>query len=532
MALMQCPECGNKVSDKAEKCPKCGCPVSRINELQRSKKEKNGYLVAGIIAVFVIGGAGIFFGTSDMRQYNQALKNYKKGDYEIATKEFKELKTYKDSKNMYKESRHMLKVSNDKDIPEIVLSENELNFYTGDSFDFDEWAESNVLVTDNVTEKIDYSVSGDTIDMEKSGKYVVEISATDEAGNTATEEVTVNVSEKPSKVYEAYVDAKNVRVDSLKKNSSTGRYSYNGIGIIASETDWLDTAWGKNAEYLDSAALFRSLAKKVEGFYALGKSMYGNWKGNVPTIFNIDAPGSWDEMKPYVDKIFPYMISKNYLKPMVYSFSKLSSFEGKIDFENGVYDFKINDVEKAATELGVNDEMFGYMLAALEDYAPEVSFEGKQYQFSLKSNIQAGKVTYDDYNAYNSDGEHIEKFTYNYLKDTYGEDGGYQYFFFDEDIDPTEEGVITTARGIQIGSGKELVTAMYGKPSKEVSNKKKNALKEEMEYALSEEYYNCYNDVCENILVYNYEDKGQITFWIDKNNEVSGLGYSNYIMFE
>lgn len=40
MALMQCPECGNKVSDKAEKCPKCGCPVSRINELQRSKKKK------------------------------------------------------------------------------------------------------------------------------------------------------------------------------------------------------------------------------------------------------------------------------------------------------------------------------------------------------------------------------------------------------------------------------------------------------------------------------------------------------------
>lgn len=40
MALMQCPECGNKVSDKAEKCPKCGYPVSRINELQRSKKKK------------------------------------------------------------------------------------------------------------------------------------------------------------------------------------------------------------------------------------------------------------------------------------------------------------------------------------------------------------------------------------------------------------------------------------------------------------------------------------------------------------
>lgn len=28
MALMKCPECGHDVSDKAEKCQNCGCPVS------------------------------------------------------------------------------------------------------------------------------------------------------------------------------------------------------------------------------------------------------------------------------------------------------------------------------------------------------------------------------------------------------------------------------------------------------------------------------------------------------------------------
>ena len=28
MALIQCPECGSTVSDKAAQCPKCGCPLT------------------------------------------------------------------------------------------------------------------------------------------------------------------------------------------------------------------------------------------------------------------------------------------------------------------------------------------------------------------------------------------------------------------------------------------------------------------------------------------------------------------------
>lgn len=28
MALIQCPECGKEVSDKASSCPNCGCPIA------------------------------------------------------------------------------------------------------------------------------------------------------------------------------------------------------------------------------------------------------------------------------------------------------------------------------------------------------------------------------------------------------------------------------------------------------------------------------------------------------------------------
>ena len=31
MALINCPECGTEVSDKAEKCPKCAYPLNMAN---------------------------------------------------------------------------------------------------------------------------------------------------------------------------------------------------------------------------------------------------------------------------------------------------------------------------------------------------------------------------------------------------------------------------------------------------------------------------------------------------------------------
>jgi hypothetical protein len=41
MALINCPECGNQVSDKASSCPKCGHPISAVqNEVEKSAEPK------------------------------------------------------------------------------------------------------------------------------------------------------------------------------------------------------------------------------------------------------------------------------------------------------------------------------------------------------------------------------------------------------------------------------------------------------------------------------------------------------------
>lgn len=45
MALIKCPECGNNVSEYAESCPKCGCPMSVIkNKTIKENFEKENQI--------------------------------------------------------------------------------------------------------------------------------------------------------------------------------------------------------------------------------------------------------------------------------------------------------------------------------------------------------------------------------------------------------------------------------------------------------------------------------------------------------
>ncbi len=50
MALISCPECGEKLSDKASKCPHCGYSVGREQPAQQLKKSKAPFIIAGIFA--------------------------------------------------------------------------------------------------------------------------------------------------------------------------------------------------------------------------------------------------------------------------------------------------------------------------------------------------------------------------------------------------------------------------------------------------------------------------------------------------
>lgn len=55
MALVNCNECGNEVSDKAKSCPKCGCPVTIETRYAAMKKNKENILgIIGCVLSFFV----------------------------------------------------------------------------------------------------------------------------------------------------------------------------------------------------------------------------------------------------------------------------------------------------------------------------------------------------------------------------------------------------------------------------------------------------------------------------------------------
>lgn len=75
MALMICPDCGNQVSDKANRCPVCGCPKSAIvafkeeeqakleESIQKQRKDKRNRILkisVPIVVCLVIVGVILF----------------------------------------------------------------------------------------------------------------------------------------------------------------------------------------------------------------------------------------------------------------------------------------------------------------------------------------------------------------------------------------------------------------------------------------------------------------------------------------
>ena len=98
MALMQCPECGREVSDKAESCPNCGYILSESSSdtAKRSKLSEpvsnNFYgllfiftgvifLIAGIFTIgIIIGIVFILFGIAGIGAGIQRMGGLQKGN--------------------------------------------------------------------------------------------------------------------------------------------------------------------------------------------------------------------------------------------------------------------------------------------------------------------------------------------------------------------------------------------------------------------------------------------------------------------
>lgn len=62
MALINCPECNNRISDQAEKCPNCAYPIKNTNKIVVESKEgcflqtlNTGCMIIFVLIATIIG---------------------------------------------------------------------------------------------------------------------------------------------------------------------------------------------------------------------------------------------------------------------------------------------------------------------------------------------------------------------------------------------------------------------------------------------------------------------------------------------
>lgn len=513
MALIKCRECGKEISDKAKTCPNCGYKLKSIN--------KRTLILLGAGGAVICLAIGIFFGTNDLRTYMVAKRWYQDEQYERALNKFQKIPAYKDSKKWISKTQKQIKIKNDTTSPVIKLSSTNINVtINDDSFDITKWIDENISITDDISSELDYSINTEDFDINKQGTYEVIIKSVDEAGNIGEAAIQVNVKQKDSPAYIAFNNATNLSHNLLDKDSG-GAYSFKGINISQDEVEWLE-----------SGAIYRSISQQLEGFYIFGKEFYGVWGKNlVKTVFGIDKPSNWEELKPRIDEIILYVTKNNPLPEILSKFENLECVDGTFDYIKGKFNFTITSLSKAAKDLGITNEMLGYILASLEEYAPETKFDGDTYTFYLEmyGGNQHSPIVYEDF--YNTQGGIYdfdkEENAFDILKSINEE--YYMFYCFSEDVDIYKGNVVTTKRNIQIGSSYNAVLYRYGEGNKKEFNPDTDILYNGL--ITLEEYANLGRtmpDTCKYSMSYSYEN-AELVFLFDEDDQVSWIVYDNFI---
>lgn len=502
MALIKCPECGKEISDKAEKCPHCGkilqtkqkniiCPECKeiLNENEKVchkcgypvlnkktiKKSKSKILIVSFTILFLAIISFIIF-------WN-------------ATKDERMIK-------------------NDKIPPKFENIPESITTMIGEPIVFNDYLkENNVTVSDEVTKDMVYTIDDSTIDFNTPGSYQLSISATDEAENTTTETINITVNDYPT--HKAFLQATNLTFDQLSLSGNS--YSFDGIHISKEE-----------ANNIEDGAIYRSIAKQIEGYFALGAEYYGNWGNNlVPLIFNEQKATTWEDYYSYMSKMALLITRKVNVGAIMSILDSLNTVDGNFDYKNGAFAVQIPDLTATANELEISERMLGYILAMLQEYGTESTFYKNSYSCNLTF-VGKREIDLTDFISYENWENEIEQYS---LIEEYG----YRYYctyYYRNDASVKEEEKINgiyTNRYLQLKHSLNAVIFSHNGGEVKEFQKDNDILYKSMVKQNDPNYITL--DYCTKYIVYNVDDAGNIVYYFNDADELIFMMYSNTVVY-
>ena len=176
-------------------------------------------------------------------------------------------------------------------------------------------------------------------------------------------------------VQRAYEIAVSLSLSDLEENG--GNYTFYGINISGNfSKESVLIRDGK--AYIDQGEPYKCVARQLYFSNEIGPGniFYDDLRSRSKYYFGVEIESD-DEVQQYLDSVMPIFNYREYpLREILTRFQTLSVSSGKFDFENASFDFQIDDLSIAATELKISQEVLGYIFGMLDEYAAKTVFNG------------------------------------------------------------------------------------------------------------------------------------------------------------
>lgn len=186
-------------------------------------------------------------------------------------------------------------------------------------------------------------------------------------------------------VEEAYNKAINFTKADLTKGYAIGDFStweYKGISLTYEDCEFINADYNSEGK-VNQGAVYRALADSLQDLIKLdAQNKNIKYKDDAAIIFG-DIPETQEDFIAKARKVSAFITANDSLTNIMKAFEKTESIDGTFDHNGNKYEFVISDVIACADELGISDEMLGYMLALFNEYPADIAFENNTCSFSL-----------------------------------------------------------------------------------------------------------------------------------------------------
>ena len=94
-----------------------------------------------------------------------------------------------------------------------------------------------------------------------------------------------------------------------------------------------------------------------------------------------NEPENWDKLS---QELYAFILPDGTEKDIISELETLDCVVGTFDYDTRSYEFEITDLSKAVDTLEISEEMFGYMLAKLNEYTDQIVFDGNSVTCTLR----------------------------------------------------------------------------------------------------------------------------------------------------